>query len=81
MSRTVECALRDHVCLQRRPLHVAPKDDVKAKIGSSPDEADAFALTFAAPVLSRRQQERGRRRRPYSAVNDVGSWWDEPDHA
>jgi phage terminase large subunit len=60
---------------------LAPKDDVKAKIGSSPDEADAFALTFAAPVLSRRQQERGRRRRPYSAVNDVGSWWDEPDHA
>jgi phage terminase large subunit len=60
---------------------LAPKDDVKAKIGFSPDEADAFALTFAAPVLSRRQQERGRRRRPYSAVHDVRSWWDEPDHA
>jgi phage terminase large subunit len=41
-----------------------PKDDVKAKIGFSPDEADAFALTFAAPVMSKRQQDRGRSRRP-----------------
>lgn len=27
-----------------------PKDDVKVKLGYSPDEADAFVLTFAQPV-------------------------------
>jgi phage terminase large subunit len=30
-----------------------PKDQVKMKIGYSPDEADAFALTFAEPVWSK----------------------------
>jgi phage terminase large subunit len=30
-----------------------PKDQVKAKLGYSPDEADAFALTFAEPVWSK----------------------------
>lgn len=32
-----------------------PKVDVKAKIGFSPDESDAFVLTFAEPVVPRGQ--------------------------
>ncbi|WIM09063.1 hypothetical protein [Enhydrobacter sp.] len=37
-------------------LLLEPKEQVKAKLGYSPDDADAFALTFAQPVL----RERGR---------------------
>jgi phage terminase large subunit len=55
-----------------------PKEDVKAKIGFSPDEADAFALTFAERVASKREQARSRNRRPYTPAQQ----WDpfrEPD--
>jgi hypothetical protein len=31
-------------------LMLEPKDDIKAKLGYSPDEADAFVLSFAEPV-------------------------------
>ena len=44
---------------QRDKLLLEPKDAVKAKLGYSPDEADALALTFAAPV-SPKQIMRGR---------------------
>jgi phage terminase large subunit len=40
-------------------LLLEPKDIVKEKIGFSPDEADAFALTFSQPVM-RRARENGR---------------------
>jgi hypothetical protein len=33
-------------------LLLEPKDQVKLRLGFSPDEADAFALTFAQPVLA-----------------------------
>lgn len=32
-------------------LLLEPKEDVKAKLGYSPDDADAFVLTFAEPVV------------------------------
>lgn len=32
------------------------KEDIKPRLGRSPDRADAFVLTFAGPVLSARQQ-------------------------
>lgn len=38
-------------------LLLEPKDVVKAKIGRSPDHADALALTFAAPVASKALQD------------------------
>lgn len=42
-------------------LQLQHKDDIKAKIGRSPDIADALALTFAAPVRRRaRQTTRGK---------------------
>ena len=34
-------------------LLLEPKDQVKARLGHSPDDADAFALTFAQPVAGR----------------------------
>jgi hypothetical protein len=45
-------------------LLLEPKDLVKAKLGYSPDEADAFVLTFAEPVSARAE----RRRQPRSAM-------------
>jgi phage terminase large subunit len=35
---------------QRDRLLLQPKEDLKVKLGYSPDEADAFVLTFAEPV-------------------------------
>jgi hypothetical protein len=34
-------------------LILEPKEDIKAKLGYSPDEADAAVLTFAQPVMAR----------------------------
>lgn len=36
---------RQRICLE-------PKDEIKKRIGRSPDRADAFVLTFAAPVAA-----------------------------
>jgi hypothetical protein len=33
-------------------LLLEPKDQVKARLGYSPDDADAFVLTFAQPVVA-----------------------------
>ncbi len=58
---------------------IEPKDQVKRKLGYSPDEADAFALTFAEKVSSRRELERSRwRRDPYRAIQDWQGSWREP---
>jgi hypothetical protein len=35
-------------------LLLEPKEQVKQRLGYSPDDADAFALTFAQPVAGRR---------------------------
>ncbi|MBS0542061.1 MAG: terminase, partial [Proteobacteria bacterium] len=32
-------------------LLLEPKDQIKARLGYSPDDADAFALTFAQPAV------------------------------
>ena len=42
-----------------------PKDQVKDKIGYSPDEADAAALTFAMPVAKATRQRPGRHQVEY----------------
>jgi phage terminase large subunit len=56
---------------------IEPKDQVKRKLGYSPDEADAFVLTFAENVSAPR---RGRHN-PYSALNNSADWWREPEDA
>ena len=46
LSRTTYSFRGDRLLLE-------PKDQVKARLGYSPDDADAFALTFAQPVAAR----------------------------
>ena len=46
MSRTTYTFRGDKLLLE-------PKDQVKARLGYSPDDADAFVLTFAQPVAAR----------------------------
>jgi hypothetical protein len=41
-------------------MMLEPKDDVKRKIGWSPDEMDAAMLTFAAPVMPKDERRRSR---------------------
>lgn len=38
---------------KRTAFKIEPKDDIKARTGSSPDKADALVLTFARPVMAR----------------------------
>lgn len=40
---------------------IEPKEDVKKRLGRSPDRADALALTFAHPVMAMTTEERARR--------------------
>jgi phage terminase large subunit len=47
-------------------LLLEPKDQVKARLGYSPDDADAFALTFAQPAMRASQL----RSRPGRAIVD-----------
>lgn len=47
-------------------LLLEPKDQVKSRLGYSPDDADAFALTFAQPAMRARQ----RGSRPGRAIVD-----------
>ena len=69
-------------CFKGDRFLLEPKDDIKAKIGFSPDEADAFALTFAQRVISKREQERSRFRRrsavqewdPFREPRNHGDW-------
>ena len=41
---------RKHVWHNNSQLRMEKKDEVKKRLGCSPDDADAFLLTFAAPV-------------------------------
>src|SRR5207248_11388480 len=59
-------------------LLLEPKEQVKARLGYSPDDADAFALTFAQPVAARQRNAdrtmeavaRARRRRGAGVIHD-----------
>jgi hypothetical protein len=48
LSRTTYSFRGDRLLLE-------PKEQVKARLGYSPDDADAFVLTFAQPVTTRRR--------------------------
>lgn len=59
---------------QRDKLLLEPKDQIKVKLGYSPDEADAAALTFAEPVAARSLPMIGARSRfaaEYDPFRDV----------
>jgi hypothetical protein len=55
-------------------LMLEPKEDIKAKLGCSPDEADAAALSFAHPVSA--PDRRPRYHRPMAVEYDPFA---EPD--
>jgi phage terminase large subunit len=51
-----------------------PKEQVKARLGYSPDDADAFVLTFAQPVSGRRAGgSRGRIEHEYDPLEEYAS--------
>jgi phage terminase large subunit len=51
-----------------------PKEQVKARLGYSPDDADAFVLTFAQPVSGRRAGDsRGRIEHEYDPLEEYAS--------
>ncbi len=78
LSRTTYSFRGDRLLLE-------PKEQVKARLGYSPDDADAFALTFAQPVAPRRRYfdrtEEGlammQRRRPGRCIteDDLEEGW------
>lgn len=52
-------------------LILEPKESIKAKLGYSPDEADAFVMTFAEQVAFRRNpEERGKHTSDYDPFAD-----------
>lgn len=58
MGRDIRAELRGELTtptysFQRDKLLIEPKEDIKKRLGRSPDFADALALTFAAPVAPR----------------------------
>jgi phage terminase large subunit len=42
---------------QQGRMCLEPKEDIKARLGRSPDRADGFVLTFASPVVAARTRE------------------------
>jgi hypothetical protein len=54
--------------------HVMPKADQKRELGRSPDLADGFLNTFAAPIFPRPTEDRDRHRRDRWASADIDPW-------
>ena len=70
MTQTTYCFQGDRFLLE-------PKEDVKTKLGYSPDEADAFVLTFAEPVAvrqSRRAPQRSAVPPDYDPFAETATW-------
>ena len=59
----------------RSRLLLEPKDQIKSRLGYSPDDADAFALTFAQPATRAGMRYGGTVRRfcitEYDPLEDV----------
>jgi phage terminase large subunit len=70
LTQTTYCFKGDRFLLE-------PKDDVKARLGFSPDELDALILTFAEDVMSKRQRDRNRTRRAYTHAHEWNPSWME----
>lgn len=65
-------------------LQVEEKEQIKARIGRSPDDWDAFVVTFALPDMPTQQGDRGRIAQLEAAMEEVGggrmlSDWDPLD--
>ncbi len=55
----IELTAPEYYHNQRDQIALEKKDDIKKRIGLSPDSADALALTFAMPVLRLQDQRSG----------------------
>jgi hypothetical protein len=53
MERLIAALTQTTYSFRNDKLALEPKEQVKARLGYSPDDADAFALTFAQPVAPR----------------------------
>lgn len=51
-------------------LALEKKDDIKKRLGISPDDGDALALTFAMPVMKLADQKNSRNWDPYETLKD-----------
>ncbi|MNR15781.1 hypothetical protein D3C85_1323370 [compost metagenome] len=62
----------------RDQLQLEKKDDIKKRLGISPDDADALALTYAMPVMKIKDSATRTSWDPYSAnaSGDVQTDWD-----
>lgn len=69
---------RTNYTFQKDRLLLEPKDAVKVKLGYSPDHADAFCQTFAAPITPKNPMILPGRSRhtadydPFAAANNLG---------
>src|SRR5262249_59491314 len=61
-------------------LLLEDKDQVKARLGYSPDDADAFALTFAQPVAPRVHHYDRTMAKYASTIHDYDPLDDSPDN-
>lgn len=62
------CASRFHYTYNDQ-LKLEPKENIKARLGCSPDRADAAALTFAAPVRITTKQYQPQRSNEYDPLD------------
>jgi hypothetical protein len=62
-------------------LLLEPKEQVKARLGYSPDDADAFALTFAQPVAKAYDPYRRRGRGLIHKYDPLDPDWQEKARA
>ena len=55
----IEALSQTTYTFQKDKLLLEPKEDIKSRLGFSPDHADAFVLTFAFPIAVTRRKHRG----------------------
>jgi hypothetical protein len=59
----------------RDQLALEKKDDIKKRLGMSPDNADALALTFAMPVMRMQDRSDATNWDPYKSEPEVQTDW------
>jgi len=59
----------------RDQLALEKKDDIKKRLGMSPDNADALALTFAMPVMRMQDRSNATNWDPYTGEADAQTDW------
>lgn len=73
----VELTAPEYTHNSRDQLQLEKKDDIKKRIGVSPDQADALALTYAMPVMKLQDQRTQTNWNPYDELggSEVQTEW------